>query len=319
VGLFETIRRACASVAESARWVRINEAGLAALAEGLVGQEQVFEAEDPAHHRREDDASTLAFVLTLDAVNFGSGWFPHMQKRPGASGYFTVATCLAEHFDKNGAPQAAALAQIEADECARIFGQPQAPSPISPLMELFAQSWRDLGGRVEGSFGGSFAGLVEAADHRAERLVEILASMTLYRDVEDYAGLEVPFYKRAQITCTDLAGAFEESGLGRFADLDELTIFADNLVPHVLRWEGVLDYAPELLGRIQAGEPIALGSAEEIEIRAVALHAVERLSAALGELGEPMPPRRLDALLWHRGQRREIKAEPRHRTCCTYY
>ncbi|MDG2335754.1 MAG: queuosine salvage family protein [Myxococcota bacterium] len=319
MGLFETIRRACATVAERARWVRIDEAGLAAFAEGLVGREQSLEAEDPAHHRREDDASTLAFVLTLDAVNFGSGWFPHMQKRPGASGYFTVATCLAEHFDENGALDPAALAQIEADECAGIFGQPSAPSEISPLMELFAQSWRDLGNRVQGSFGGSFAGLVEAADHRAEGLVEILGSMPLYRDVEDYDGLEVPFYKRAQITCTDLATAFEGSGPGRFDDLDELTIFADNLVPHVLRWEGVLDYAPDLLGRIDAEERIALGSAEEIEIRAVALHAVERLSAEMGKVGEPMPPRRLDALLWHRGQNPEIKASPRHRTCCSYY
>ena len=29
--------------------------------------------------------------------------------------------------------------------------------------------------------------------------------------------------------------------------------------------------------------------------------------------------RRLDYLLWHRGQRPEIKAHPRHRTRCSYY
>ncbi len=38
------------------------------------------------------------------------------------------------------------------------------------------------------------------------------------------------FYKRAQIVASDLALA----GVARFADLDRLTIFADNLVPHVL-------------------------------------------------------------------------------------
>ena len=46
------------------------------------------------------------------------------------------------------------------------------------------------------------------------------------------------FYKRAQIVAADLALA----GVARFRDLDRLTIFADNLVPHVLRCDGVLVY-----------------------------------------------------------------------------
>ena len=46
------------------------------------------------------------------------------------------------------------------------------------------------------------------------------------------------FYKRAQIVPNDLAVA----GVADFRDLDRLTIFADNLVPHVLRVDGVLRY-----------------------------------------------------------------------------
>ena len=46
------------------------------------------------------------------------------------------------------------------------------------------------------------------------------------------------FWKRAQILPNDLALA----GVAHFADLDRLTIFADNLVPHVLRIDGVLVY-----------------------------------------------------------------------------
>ena len=48
-------------------------------------------------------------------------------------------------------------------------------------------------------------------------------------------------------------------------------------MPHVLRVDGVLEYDPALLARIDAGELIAAGSPEEVEIRAVSLHAVERL------------------------------------------
>ena len=58
------------------------------------------------------------------------------------------------------------------------------------------------------------------------------------------------FYKRAQIVPADLALA----GVAEFHDLDRLTIFADNLVPHVLRVDGVLRYDPELAARIDAGE-----------------------------------------------------------------
>ena len=143
--------------------------------------------------------------------------------------------------------------------------------------------------------------------------------MPLYRDVAHYAGREVPLYKRAQLTVSDLAIAFAGEGPGAFHDLDRLTIFADNLVPHVLRLEGVLVYDPELVARIERGELLPPGAPEEVEIRAVALHAVERAVAALCERGVAATAQRLDQLLWHRGQSPEIKARPRHRTRTACY
>jgi hypothetical protein len=319
LSVFDEIRRASAAVACQAKWVALNQERLEILSGDFVAGAQAGPDADPAHHQREDEASTLAFVLTLDAVNFGSGWFPHLEKRPGASGYFTIAAGLKDHFDAHGALAPAALAEMESEQCARIFGQHPGRGPISGLMDLFAQSWRDLGGLVAREFGGSFAALVESAGQSAANLVGLLSSMPLYRDVEDYGGLRVPFYKRAQITCSDLAETFGGAGPGRFDDLDDLTIFADNLVPHVLRREGVLEYDPDLLARIGSGELIALGSEEEIEIRAVALHAVERLCESLAERGYKVSPRRLDAWLWQRGQAASMKSEPRHRTRCPYY
>jgi hypothetical protein len=143
--------------------------------------------------------------------------------------------------------------------------------------------------------------------------------MPLYRDVSRYAGFEVPLYKRAQLLAADLAAAFGGRGPGEFRDLGELTIFADNLVPHVLRCEGVLVYDAGLLERIERGELLPAGSPEEVEIRAVALHAVEQAVRALRRQGVDASAQRLDYLLWHRGQRPEIKAHLRHRTRCPYY
>jgi hypothetical protein len=56
-----------------------------------------------------------------------------------------------------------------------------------------------------------------------------------------------------------------------------------------------------------------------VEIRATALHAVERLSGSCARRGWRAPPRRLDHLLWSRGQSARVKARPRHRTRCPYY
>jgi hypothetical protein len=121
----------------------------------------------------------------------------------------------------------------------------------------------------------------------------------------------VPFLKRAQIAAADLSRA----GVAAFRDLDRLTMFADDLVPHVLRLDGLLTYDPALLARIERGELIGHGSPEEVEIRACGLHVVALLAAERAGALEA----EIDYLLWHRGQAPRYKSEPRHRSRCTAY
>jgi hypothetical protein len=316
--LFDRIRSACAEVARRARLVRIDEEGLESLGDRLARERPAAPGIDPAHHHFGQTATTVAFVVTLNAVNFGSGYFPHLRKRPGLSGYLTLSSWLREHFASEGAWSAEALLGLTAADCSRVFGQEAVPV-VDELMGLFARALRDLGRFLLEEHGGRFEGPVELAAGSAERLVRELAKMELYRDVARHRGLEVPFYKRAQITCLDLAIALGGDGLGRFRDLDRLTLFADNLVPHVLRMLGVLVYEAGLGRRIEAGELIESRSVEEVEIRAVALHAVERLSESCARRGFRVRPHQLDGILWTLGQRPEIKARPRHRTRCSFY
>src|SRR3712207_1745294 len=117
------------------------------------------------------------------------------------------------------------------------------------------------------------------------------------------------FYKRAQILPSDLA----LGGVARFDDLDELTIFADNMVPHVLRCDGVLVYDEELARRIDA-EGILTDTRMEGEIRAAAVHACVKIAQHLG-----VPERSLDVALWNRGQEPRYKARPRHRSRSVFY
>ena len=304
MGLTDEVRADCARLAAQARHVRID----------LDACVEVVPAEpppplDPERHYLEGSAADVAdYVLALDAINFGSGWFPTLKKRlpggpptPPVSGYFTVAWNLADHVRTHGPPSAHWLVRVRATEIATILGQ----HPDSELMSLYAQALRELGHFLAGGRGTRARhalDLVAEAGGSAVRLAELLAAgMPMWRDRG--------FYKRAQIVASDLALA----GVAAFDDLDRLTIFADNLVPHVLRCDGVLVYDDALAARIDAGERLPLGGAER-EIRACALHACALISQRTG-IGE----RTIDNWLWTRGQGAEYKARPRHRCRCVFY
>lgn len=317
--LFDRIRNSAAEVTRRARDVGIDDERLASLARELSADASAPEDLDPMHHFAGSAAKTLAFTIALDAINFGSGWFPVLRKRAGLSGYRSIATACRESVESGDPWTGAWLRGATPESLARLLGQELAEPEVAELMTLFARAWRELGDWLARDHADRFESIVERAEGSAERLVVSLATLPLYRDVARYDELEMPFYKRAQITVADLARAFGGKGFGHFVDLDRLTLFADNLVPHVLRCHGVLAYSSALAARIDREELLAVGSREEVEIRAAAVEAVERLVARLAEHGRPTTAHALDGLLWNAGQAPAIKARPRHRTRCSFY
>jgi hypothetical protein len=316
----EHVRTACQQVAEQARFVHVDFDRVSAYAVSLPLERIQQPEHDAASHYLGHGDSTVAFFVTLDAINFGSGYFPHLRKRPGMSGYFTIASSLNDYYRTHGPLDAQALSALTVDDCTRIFDQDPDNNTVRELMQLFADALNDLGRYLLHDFDGSFVRLIEAADNSATHLVRLLIRLPFFDDVETYEGFRVPFYKRAQLTAADLALAFGNQGHGRFDDLDQLTIFADNLVPHVLRMDGLLRYDPLLAQRIDAEELIPSGSCEEVEIRACALHTVELLKQSLHATGQPVTSTQLDYLLWNRGQEPYYKrTKPRHRTRTVFY
>jgi hypothetical protein len=304
----ERVRDACARVADRARSVRIDEDSLEAYAQGLFDPVRLDDPYPDSHLAGGDRESRAAFFLCLGAINFGSGWWPTIRKRRGRSGYFTVAAGLAERFRGRGAWSAEELASISKSEVAQTLGQ----DADHPLMAEFADSLRDVGARVLAEHGGRFSAVADAAEDSAVRLAGILAGWPCFADTSSYAGAAVPFFKRAQLVPTDLARA----GVMDAEDEDRLTAFADNLVPHVLRVDGVLRLDAELAARIDAEDLLVHGSAEEVELRACAVRAVELLSAATGGR---LWPARVDSILWTRGGAPRYKDVPRPRCRNTAY
>lgn len=308
VTLMEEIRDACAWVAGEATHVTIDEAAIPAYAAALPGA-AAAPGPDPEAHVTDGPAELrAAFFLTLDAINFGSGWFPTLRKRPGRSGYYTVALGLRDRFAAHGPWSADELRALTAREIAATLGQ----DPGHELMALFARALNDLGARVADDHGGSFEAVARAAGGSAVALAELLAGWDSFADRSRYRGRTVPFFKRAQIAAADLHHA-GVADLGR--DLDRLTLFADNLVPHVLRLDGILRFDPTLVARIESGELIAHDSDEEIEMRACAVHAAELIVRERPDL----TAQQVDHMLWTRGGGARYKAVPRPRARCTAY
>jgi hypothetical protein len=328
MSITDEIRASCAEIAAQARLVRID---LDAAAEV---QPAIPPPLDPRYHYLEGEPADVAdYMLALDTINFGSGWFPTLRKREldgkPVSGYFTVAWALADHVRAHGPPSAAWMSSVGAGDIAQILDQ----DPANELMHLYAQALRSLGRFLADTRSPTTSSMwptqasqaqpTQASQRRptlatrraldlvaeagsAERLAETLArGMAMFDDRG--------FYKRAQIVANDLALA----GVAEFDDLDRLTIFADNLVPHVLRCDGVLIYDEQLAARIDRGERLTLGGAER-EIRACALHACELISQRTG-----VPARKIDTWLWTRGQSGErgtqYKSRPRHRCRTVFY
>ncbi len=317
--VFDQIRTATAEVSQRAQFVRLVDTNIATYAASLARAGFPALSYDTAHHAFGSDADTVAFQFALDTVNFGSGYFPHLRKRPGMSGYYTVASSLKDRWERNGPLTGAELRAMRQIDCAVFFGQEGNDGPAQELMALFAQALNDLGDWLGRRYDDDPLGPIAEANHSTARLVDLVAEMPFYRDVASYHDMKVPLYKRAQILTTDLAIAFAEQGPGSFRDLDRLTIFADNLVPHVLRVDGLLAYEPALLQRIEREELIPAGSPEEIEIRAVSVHTVERIVAEIRTSGVQATARLLDYVLWNRGAGELYKTLPRHRTRTVFY
>jgi Potential Queuosine, Q, salvage protein family len=289
-GLSDAVRRDCAAIAASARWVRIDDE--APMEPGGVA------GLDPGLHFLDGPPEEVArYVLVLDAMNFGSGWFDSLRLPAGESGTDAITRRLTEHArERGGTWSSAELRRIGAGELATVLDQ----DPAHELMALYADALNQLGAWL-GERGA--LDVIAAAGGSAQRFAQTLALGMPFFD-------DVGFYKRAQITANDLVLA----GVAAFADVDALTVFADNLVPHVLRLDGILHYAPELAARVDAGRELPPGGGMERELRACAVHACERLAARFG-----VPPRTLDNWLWNRGQGAGYVGRPAHRTRTVFY
>jgi hypothetical protein len=302
------VRRTTAAVVAAARHVAIVDDAVADLATRLAAEPTPGQPWDTAIHFADDGPLTAHYVLVLDALNFCFWPDP-------AWSYRRLARTLTHVLREDPAFFAAhRLAELSAGNLRRWLDEDM------PLADERVRLLRELGQVLVSRFRGEATALVAAAGGSAERLVSLLAAeLPGFRDHAVYRGRQVFLYKRAQILVADLWGAYRGQGLGAFADIERLTAFADYRLPQLLRELGAVRYEPGLAARIDAMQLLAAGSAEEIEIRAATVQAVERLRDAMAARGQPLAAVELDGRLWHEAQARRERLRPHHRVLTIYY
>lgn len=219
---------------------------------------------------------------------------------------------------------------IGADTLRKIFRSDDGQTSV-PLFKQRIACLHEVGTRLLDKWEGKFENVVRAANNSAARLLELVVSeFPCFRDEADYEGKRVSLYKRAQILIGDIWSCFEGQNLGKFNDLEKITMFADYRIPQVLIHFGSLEYKPELLEVLSKDTILENGDPREVEIRGASIYIVEQAKdIILNKLNnkeieisrELVNSILIDHFLWdyRRKHAEELEHIPFHKVLSVYY
>ena len=135
-----------------------------------------------------------------------------------------------------------------------------------------------------------------------EGLIERLVSQfERFRDTSIYLGEEVHFLKLAQLAFWGIHRELGKYGDFYIEDMENMTAFADYIVPVALEKMKIITYSEKLKNKIEQGVLIESDSIEEIEIRAATLFVTAQLTEEINKLrldDEKIIIPQLDFKLW---------------------
>lgn len=336
-----TPRESAKFIAENSRDVFIDDGGVRGVAELLLARTsepglrlEGWKALHELNPQAADEAA-VNWVFVVDTLNF-SFWSEREERKclvtyrgRTYSGYWSLCAAVNRALDQ-GTPitSASYYATVTLDEVRQIF-RSDTEFPM-PLMEERHRVLNETGKILLEKFGGSFLNCVRKSKNSAQELMSLVVEhFPSYRDVTEFEGKRVSFYKRAQILVADTWSVLEGKGDGCFTDISSITMFADYRLPQVLVHLGALKYSEKLLKKLLKGEMLSYGDKEEVEIRGCSLWCVELIRDCLLELIDKNTEKPqgeinsilLDYYLWDyaRDHREDMKGIPFHRTRCIYY
>lgn len=283
--VLETTKR----LIENPKYVFIDESRLEEVAEKFSRKELTIPVWDFPIYIEGNNENTIDFFLLGNSINFAFTDFKTDQKytaefmgkeEPGSSGMWA---CLKKAVEA-GIPilEGNYLKNIPEEEMKKIF----EGNIEMPMFQERLQIFREVGRVLCEKYGGHFYNLVEASNKRlfnkGKGLVERLTSdFPSFDDSVVYKGKRIRFDKRAQLAPGMLYGRFRNKGLFQIEDIEELTVFADYVVPTTEREKGVLIYEKSLAERVDNRQILDENSQEVLEIRASTIHSCEGIRIKL--------------------------------------
>ncbi|PWZ40227.1 UPF0553 protein [Zea mays] len=343
----EAVRASAAWVASRSSHVTVDLQEIEKVVDQIQGDVPKVEWDYEGIHYFDNGPLTVQYLFVLDALNFC--FWPDKDLS-----YDHLASGLKSALEKDkNALDSDRLQNYTGPQLRQLLNWPR---PL-PIEEERVRLLHEVGQELKRSFGGQAANLVKSAGNSAATLIElitrhfpgfqhiILSYMHIFdctdrftdkhvqiltiqpdsvvqldgfRDHSLYKGHQVFLYKRAQIFVADLWGAFKGQNYGEFHDINSITIFADYIVPAVLRELGVLKYGSNLSCSIDSNSEIVPGSEEEVEIRACSIYAVEKMRDLISKkFGKQLLSIDIDLWLWSCGV--QNMALSHHRTLSIYY
>ena len=320
MNIFSRVRSSTKKVTEQAKFVRLNLNKLEELAGQFNPKDIIdFYTFDGDFYFKGKNESLLNYVITLNAINFGSGLSSEWKakRKYKESSFKSVANALKNTIERGTPLNVDFARKITKEKLAEMLDV----DPGFKLVQMFQKSLNELGEFTSSKFG-SYSNLINSLNPqaRANDLAMLLSkNLSCYKDIVRYSDFDVYFLKRAQILVNDLYLAFNGKSYGEMEDIGELTMFADNLLPHFFKVNGVLEYTSELENKINNEIKIESGSAEEVEIRAFAVQCVEELRKILSRKSPDIKSAQIDYYIWEQSQAQKYKSIPRHKTVTFFY
>ncbi|KAJ2233238.1 hypothetical protein H4R99_004077 [Coemansia sp. RSA 1722] len=284
-------------------------------------------------------AQELNLIALVDLLQIGSGFRRELHEATdrGASNTINFG-CMSLHISQTSI-DAKGLQGLNLGDISQHFGIPlfgkerpmqegntavtiSEASSLRPLAEIILGTLQDTGRRLEQAGFSSLADFIitmcaekPTAAHLVTKLVAAFPSL---RDAAEINGQQVYLFKKAQLIAYDVCQRFGKSDPKfAFSDIDQMTIFVDNVVPAMLQHHGLITPNQEIQRKINKGEELSLE--ETTAVRAASIVAAQCVVDSATEaaksgfvFGEtPVCQATLDNFWWHEGKEPELRAIPR--------
>ncbi|KAF2071548.1 hypothetical protein CYY_007147 [Polysphondylium violaceum] len=287
------------------------------------------------------------FWFILDLLNFGSGFRKELKEASGKGAYETLCYGLMGMFlSQGGKLSAHFLHNLSLNDIGSFFSIPiqeevqiqtgiytLKDTTLKPLavhiqkvLRESTETMFELGYEDFGEFVWKITTPAAGGDTKplaADFINKIIQKIPAFNDQTVYQDHHVYFFKKVQLLAADLYRRFGESLPERFnfSDIDQLTVFTDNVLPAVLRKFGILELSPSLAAHIDSSKELESGD-QETELRILAIQACNEMM----EIVKTRPQNsfiknslELDYYLWTKGKDKEFREAERHYTKKTIF